>query len=226
MQNTQGNELFSPVELLVHLTIDAQIEKEVIESQREFQYAAAEFAGHLNSDTKKLPVTDPGKVSFVSAHTFDSADHLIRWLESEQRNSLMEKFEKLFKGRYQVYYPHARDELSAWLGQPQTDARFRATIRPPSRWKTNLVVLTALYPMTLLLPPLLLRVGPDMSRPTSTLITAFFAVSALGFFLVPLLSRGLAAWLRSSRLASDLIGAIGMALTIAIIWQIACFIDG
>ena len=222
MQNINGNEVFSPVELLVQLTIDAQIEKEVIESQREFQSAAANFAGHLSSDTKKLPVDEPGRISFVSAHTFDSADHLVRWLESERRNSLMENFENQFKGHYEVYYPHARDGLSAWLGQPQPDARFRT----PSRWKTNLVVLTSLYPLTLMLPPLLSKVGPDMNRPTSTLITAFLAVSALGFFLVPLLSRGLAAWLRSNRLGSDLIIATGMALTIAIMWQIACFIDG
>ncbi len=221
MRKTRGIEPFSPVELLVHLTIDAHLELAVIEAQREFENAASGFSGHLKSETRRLSCTEPGTISFVSAHTFDSADHLIRWLESDRRNSLMQAFKDKFDGHYQVYYPHARDGLSAWLNQTESKVDFT----PPSRWKTNLIVLTALYPLTLLVPPLLLRVNPSMSRPTTTLLTAIIAVSALGFVIVPLLSRGLTAWLHSRRLKRNLLSAIGMAVVIATIWKIACLID-
>ena len=222
MQKTRGFEPFSPVELLVHLTIDAHLELDVIGAQREFEYAASGFPGHLKSETRRLPCTGPGTISFVSAHTFDSADHLIRWLESDHRNSLMQAFKDKFDGHYQVYYPHTGGGLSAWLNQEES----KVELTVPSRWKTNLIVLTALYPLTLLVPPLLWRISPSMDRPTTTLLTAIFAVSALGFVIVPLLSRGLTAWLRSGRLKSNLLGAIGMAVVLAIIWQIACLIDG
>ena len=222
MQKIRGFEPFSPVELLVHLTIDAHLELAVIEAQREFESAAGGFSGHLKSETRRLSCTEPGTISFVSAHTFDSADHLIRWLESDRRNSLMQAFKDKFDGHYQVHYPHARDGLSAWLNQ--ADSKIELTA--PSRWKTNLIVLTALYPLTLLIPALLWRFCPSMNRPTTTLLTAIFAVSALGFVIVPLLSRGLTVWLRSSRLRNNLMGAIGMAVVIATIWQIACLIDG
>ena len=220
MSQTLRNDPFSPVELLVHLTIDEKLGPAVIKAQRDFECAAAEFPGHLNSNTKRFSCTEPGKIAFIAVHTFDSANHLIRWLESESRRSLLHAFESQFKGHYQVHYPHAAEGLSAWLIHAETT---RGTDFP-ARWKTNLVVLTALYPLTLLLPPVLGMVVPSLTRPTSTLITAIVAVSALGFVLVPLLSHGLRTWLRSRRFRTNLIGAIFLAIVIAVVWQFACYI--
>ena len=220
MSQTSENEPFSPVEFLVHLTIDETLGPAVIKAQRDFEYAAAEFPGHLQSNTKRFSCNEPGKIAFIAVHAFDSVDHLIRWLESERRRTLLRAFNTQFKGQYQVHYPHAAEGLSAWLNHAATT---RGTDFP-DRWKTNLIVLTALYPLTLLLPPLLGMIAPGITRPTSALITAFVAVSALGFVLVPLLSYGLRIWLRSRRLQTNLIGATALGIVIAVVWQIACVI--
>ena len=82
MQKQLANETYSPVTVMVRLTVDSDFEAAVIEAQNQFAEAAAQFNGHIESESRKISSGQKGSTSFMAIHSFDSADHLIRWLES------------------------------------------------------------------------------------------------------------------------------------------------
>ena len=85
------------------------------EAQIKFADAASLFPGHIKSESKKIARSQQSMTSVIAMHCFESTDHLIRWLESDRRKSLMQAFDQRFRDHVKVRYPQATDGFSATL---------------------------------------------------------------------------------------------------------------
>ena len=219
MQKQTLDDSDDSVGIMVQLTFESKFEAAVSEAQIKFADAASLFPGHIKSESKKIARSQQSMTSVIAMHCFESTDHLIRWLESDRRKSLMQAFDQRFRDHVKVRYPQATDGFSAWTGEGADNTTPKSSFF--LRMKTNLLVLTALYPLTLLLPLLLHPVLPGMSRPTITLLTAIAAVTLLGFLLVPFLNRRMRFWLYTDRVSTNFLGATGLIIFIVMVWQVA-----
>lgn len=150
-----------------------------------FTAAAAGFEGYVES--RVFPPSPPENDDLVIAMTFSTADDLAAWERSEIRARLREQARPLVAGRPRAY---AASGLEAILGGREGEA-----IVPPPRWKTAIVIIIAIYPITVLLQwllapgigtwPLLLR-----SLPTSIIMPVYVA-----YIGGPTVSRMLRRWL-------------------------------
>lgn len=174
-----------PVTAVIARRPAAGREAELLAWAQEFTSAAAAFDGHL--ETRIFPPTPPDNDDLVIAMTFDTAERLAAWERSAVRAALRERALPLVSGRPRAF---AASGLEAILG-----GRDGEPILPPPRWKTAIVIIIAIYPITVLLQwwlapgidawPLLLR-----SLPTSIIMPVYVA-----YIGGPTVSRMLRRWL-------------------------------
>ena len=151
-----------------------------------FAAAASAFAGHV--ETRVFPPSPPDNEDVVIAMTFRTAEELSAWERSAVRAEFREQARPLVAGRPRAF---AASGLEAILGGRDGEA-----VVPPPRWKTAIVIIIAIYPITvlgqwLLAPeigtwPLLLR-----SLPTSIIMPVYVA-----YVGGPAVSRLLRRWLQ------------------------------
>lgn len=218
MASSQKNLSYRPVDFIVHLVVEEHLGDSVQAAQADFIRAASAFPGHIQSLIHQLPCDQSGKIAFGAIHSFDTANHLVRWLESDERKSLMTAFDTRFGDCFQVDYPNELGGFTAWF--PQSQAILPSDSAIP-KWKMNLIVLATLYPLTLVLVPIIPRWIPGASKPTVQLVTATIAVSAMGFWLVPLMGRLLRRWLRAKGVVAHSIGGICLAAFLYAVWHLA-----
>lgn len=160
-------------------------EAELLAWADDFTAAAAGFDGH--TETRVFAPMPPDNEDLVIAMTFDTAEHLAAWERSGMRAALREQARPLVEGRPRAF---AASGLEAILGGQPGEA-----VVPPPRWKTAIVIIIAVYPLTLLSQwllaphigdwPLLLR-----ALPTSLLLPVYVA-----YVGGPVVSRLLRRWL-------------------------------
>ncbi|MEO8205502.1 MAG: hypothetical protein ABI615_04925 [Chthoniobacterales bacterium] len=122
---------------------------------------------------------------FQTILKFDTAEHCISWLDNPERRRLLNREEEeadfSFRG-------HGNWEgYSRWLS--------RSITSEPPKWKVNLLVVLTLYPMAMLLTPLLHFLFKGYSMPSLMLISNFLCVAATSWVLVPFVSRFYMRWL-------------------------------
>ncbi|HEY0757363.1 MAG TPA: antibiotic biosynthesis monooxygenase [Ktedonobacteraceae bacterium] len=154
---------------------------------------------------------------WVTILRFDSDAHLEAWLNSEQRQQILQE-----AGAFSLdtHIRKVRVGFEAWL-------KFTADQQPgaPPIWKVNMIVLLALYPLVFLFSifvqtPLLLRRG----IPFWLALFVGNAVSTilLGWIIVPALSKAFSWWLnplksaRSARITHQWITLAGAALILCL----------
>lgn len=151
----------------------------------DFATAASAFAGHV--ETRVFPPSPPDNEDVVIAMTFRTAEELSAWERSSVRAAFRERARPLVAGRPRAF---AASGLEAILG-----GRAGEAVVPPPRWKTAIVIMIAVYPVSLLsllllAPhiggwPLLLR-----ALPTTLLLPVYVA-----YVGGPVVSRALRSWL-------------------------------
>lgn len=178
---------------LAHLPVTAVIarrpapgrEAELLTWAAEFVAAAEAFPGHV--ETRTFAPTPPDNEDLVIAMTFDTAEHLTGWEQSDIRARLRERARPLVAGRPRAY---AASGLEAILGGGDGEP-----VTPPPRWKTAIVIIIAIYPVNLLAQWLLapeLSGWPLLLRSVPTSIIAPVYVAYVG---APAVSRLLRTWL-------------------------------
>jgi antibiotic biosynthesis monooxygenase (ABM) superfamily enzyme len=207
------------VQFIVHLVVEDQIYDSVSDAQATFANAAARFPGHVKSFVHQVDCDKIGSIALIAVHSFDTADNLVRWLQSDVRRRLMKNFDTSFQDQFEVQYPGEIEGFTSWLSRPNSEDINRRP--PPPKWKINFIVLAILYPITLILVPVLHSWLPNASRATIQFFTALIAVSALGFWLVPWASKVLAKWLHAKDGRSHITGTIILCGLLYIAWQIA-----
>lgn len=106
---------------------------------------------------------------------FDTQAHLRGWLESSDRARLIEKVRPLFVTGDDFFVSSG---LDFWF----TPGGAKAKV--PVRWKQYLVTWSAIYPLVLVVPPVVGRTMGYLGAPTGHVLTTLFATGAVVFLMV------------------------------------------
>ncbi len=141
------------------------------------------FPGFLRSELFE-PVAGVQSDTVV-VFSFDSRPHLDRWLESDERRTILAEIDEFIEGDRTL---NVVGGFGGWFGD--------VGIADVKRWKQALVVLIALFPTALLLGTLRNWLLPDLAFVPSVLLSNIVGVIILSWLLMPFLTRLLSAWLR------------------------------
>lgn len=109
---------------------------------------------------------------------FDTIENLKSWMESEERKALIEKVQPLFTKYDSYYIQSGLDFLFPLNSESQ---------KPPVRWKQYLVTWSAIFPLSIVIPMLLLPVFDFFHFPENKWLYSFFISGIIVFIMVYLL---------------------------------------
>ena len=129
-----------------------------------------------------------GMRTYTSILRFDTYDHLNAWAASDTRKALISRVSDLLtKGDVH----EIRTGMDFWFTPEHT--------KPPKPWKQFLLVLSGIYPLSLLIPYLftpLFRVAPPLTHPLIRgLFIAAVVVGLMTFVVMPRYTRLVKWWL-------------------------------
>ena len=120
---------------------------------------------------------------------FDTREHLRQWMESPQRIRLVEELQPMFGKEDESVISSG---LDFWFPR-------RAQTPVPVRWKQALVTWSAIYPLAmgvpLLVVPALARLGLHPDHPLTMLVVTFVVVCLMVYVVMPHYTRLIRAWL-------------------------------
>jgi uncharacterized protein len=123
---------------------------------------------------------------------FDTREHLERWINSQERKRLIEKAKPLLAKDDDFF---VRSGLDFWF-TPEG-----AKTKVPTRWKQFLVTWSAIYPLVLGTPlvilPILHQLGVPKDRYVDTLVVTGVVVSLMIYVVMPRYTRLIQRWLFS-----------------------------
>lgn len=173
------------VALIITHTIRAGEEKRYETWLTEILSAVSIFPGYLGREIFR-PVQ--GARTYTSILRFDCYDNLNGWVESDLRRSFVSQVADLLeKGdRHEI-----RTGIDFWF-TPQG-------VRPPKPWKQFILTLSAVYPLSLIIPRLLgilFPFVPILAQPLiSGLLIAASLTALLTFVIMPRYTRLVKWWL-------------------------------
>jgi antibiotic biosynthesis monooxygenase (ABM) superfamily enzyme len=151
--------------------------------------AASQFPGHLGAQV--FPPGSPEREDLVIAFSFATAADLSSWEDSEERRAWLTKSEPLAAGVLRAH------DYSGFEGLFSPSVH--ATASPPPRWKTGVVIATALFPMSLLLNWLLMPQLSSWNVVLRVALSVAIIVPWMVYLGVPYLTRWLRPWLVTPR---------------------------
>ncbi|KAF2342961.1 antibiotic biosynthesis monooxygenase [Flavobacterium tistrianum] len=118
---------------------------------------------------------------------FDTIDNLKRWMESDDRKRLIEKIRPLL-AKDDSY--HIRSGLD-FLFVTENDKAV-----PPVRWKQFLVTWSAIYPLSTIIPLILIPLLRALKMPPMRFVDSFFVSGVIVLLMVYLIMPRYAKWIR------------------------------
>ena len=147
---------------------------------------AERFPGHRGISFVG-PAGGSGKYMLVLR--FDTLEHAQDWFQSAARRALMAEVQRILTNVENI---EMKTGLEFWFRHP-------AARKQPSRFKQSLVTLVVLYPLTLMIPPMVGRLtmaSPDLGSLLFTnLIVDAIIVGLLSYVLMPTVTRCPSRWL-------------------------------
>jgi len=173
------------VALIITHTIKAGEEKQYEAWLTDILSAVSSFPGYLGREIFRPA---QGTRTYTTIVRFDSYDHLNAWVESDARKSFVSLVNDLLE-KGDVH--EIRTGIDFWF-TPEG-------VRPPKPWKQFLLTLTAVYPLSLIIPRLLspfFGVAPILGYPLiSGLLIAATLTALLTFVIMPRYTRLVKRWL-------------------------------
>jgi antibiotic biosynthesis monooxygenase (ABM) superfamily enzyme len=151
----------------------------------EIRDACRQFPGYLSTDVIR-PVN--GHNSYTVVIRFKGVEQLKAWIESDVRRDFLQRIEHaLEKGdRYVI-----KTGLDFWFAQP-------TPVQPPKRYKQCLLTLSAIFPLTIVVPWLLgplLGGGGVIAFLGGKFVVAAAIVGLMVYVIMPRYTRLVANWL-------------------------------
>jgi uncharacterized protein len=148
---------------------------------------ARTFAGHSGIDILR---PGAGSTRYTLVLRFERVDQLRAWLESPERAALIARIEPWLAAEESLHAGSGLDYLFA-----------AASTRPPKRYKQFLVTLSAIYPLTTLVPwavkPLLLAAPLLALGWVSNLVISSIIVYLMVYVVMPRYTRLISRWLNA-----------------------------
>ncbi len=140
-----------------------------------------------------------GRTEYVAIIQFDSAQNLERWLVSGERADWLTKLESITLDSEEV---SSLTGMERWFTLPD-----RSVTQAPPKYKSAILVLLGLYPLVLLLNPLLRLLIGSWPAALLMLVSLVVSVPLMVWVVMPLLTRLFFRWLypehKPSRLTLD-----------------------
>lgn len=150
-------------------------------------HVAQEYPGHMGVNVIR-PHGSSNEYTIVLR--FDAHEHLMGWVESDKRRSLLEQVQPLLLEAEQL---EIQTGMEFWFTPPNGK---QPRARP---FKQFLITLSAIFPLTVVVPwalhPLFVAVPPLGSMIASRFIVAVVIVYLMVYVIMPRYSRLVASWL-------------------------------
>ena len=118
--------------------------------------------------------------------TFDTAHHLRQWIESDERAKILADLDAITVGSLKT---NVVGGFAGWFPAGSDG-------REPRKWKQALLILVALFPVSLAVSALRSWIAPDLPLVPSVLIGNIIGIAVLTWFVMPPLTARFADWLR------------------------------
>lgn len=122
---------------------------------------------------------------------YDTIENLKLWMESEERKTLIEKAKPLFTKEDRYHIKSGLDFLFYTANESPKTA--------PARWKQYLVTWSAIYPLSLLIPLVVIPLVQALHFPENRFITSLFVsgliVYIMVYWLMPNYTKLIKKWL-------------------------------
>lgn len=142
------------------------------------------FEGFIRRD---LLDTVPGvQPETVVTLTFDTKEHLLVWMESDERALALQELGSLTVGDLTT---SVLDGFAGWFPVGDTGA-------PVAKWKQAVVVFLALYPTVIFTSYLARWFWPDLNLLVAIFVGNVISIAILTWILMPALTLRFAGWLR------------------------------
>jgi hypothetical protein len=203
-----GPKLAAPVTVIISMQVQPGQEAAFLEWQRRIAAVEATFEGF--SGYRLEPPVPGVQDDWVSVVRFDSDAHLDAWLNSAQRQQLLEETPKFSK---EFHTRKVRTGFDSW---------FAPSVAPggesPPPWKQNMIVLLVLYPTVFLFgyfvqTPWLVNRGVPFWL--SLFIANAVSTALLGWLFTPQVSRWLTWWLSPAPTAPRWVPWAGVGIVVA-----------
>jgi len=186
--NTSGNiiaDQHKSVALIITHTVKAGEEKRYEGWLADILSAVSGSHGYLGREVFR---PTQGTRTYTSIVRFDTSNNLNAWVESETRNAFVRRVSDLLE-KGDVH--EIRTGIDFWF-TPEG-------VKPPRPWKQFILTLTAVYPLSLIIPQLLspmFQVSPALGNQfVSGLMIAASLTALLTFVIMPRYTRLMKRWL-------------------------------
>ena len=188
VRNTPG------VTSVIRHTVKPGAEEEYEAWLKELAAFGRNFPGHQGAN-----IIRPGEGSTVYTIIlrFDTVEHMQEYLSSEVRRKMVNNVKPLLARKVEV---NMQTGLDFWFTPPTADEYEIAISKPVKPYKQFLVVLSAIFPLTILIHNLVLIPLSDAfpflrDLYLRELLDALIVVATLTFLIMPHYTRLLAKWL-------------------------------
>jgi antibiotic biosynthesis monooxygenase (ABM) superfamily enzyme len=147
--------------------------------------AAMAFPGHQGVTV--LGPHGEAPRAYTTIFTFDTAEHLQRWMSSPERREWLARAGALTADDADV---QTLTGLERWFTLPN-----RVVNQPPPRYKMALLTALGVYPLLLLLSSVLAPLIGDWPLAARLLVSLAIGIPLMTWHIMPLLSRLFFAWL-------------------------------
>lgn len=171
-----------PVTAIISVRVDPEHLEEYLELYHQIDDAMSRAPGFVRTELfEPVPGTQD---DHVVVFTFDGREHLDAWLDSSERQAIIERMQPFIESPHLV---NVVGGFGGWFDLGGTTE--------PKKWKQAVVVLMALYPTVLAITLIDDWILPDPPLAIDILIGNILGVIVLTWFLMPPLTRRLSRWL-------------------------------
>ncbi|MBE0643114.1 MAG: antibiotic biosynthesis monooxygenase [Bacteroidetes bacterium] len=146
---------------------------------------AMRFEGHLGVGI--IRPSSKARLEYLIVFRFDTYEHLIAWETSEVRRNWVQRVQPLITGETSV---QRMTGLEYWFTVPEHPGSV-----PPPRHKMAFVTWLALFPLVLVIPPLILRFLGAIPSWGQVMIVAAVMVLLMTYVVMPQMTRLFSGWL-------------------------------
>jgi uncharacterized protein len=182
--------------------------------QSKITNAAKRHEGFLRTDLCPPLRCQDGVVKWYSVIHFDSPTHLQRWIESDEREKLLEDGQKIVRAyRFKSFTTGFEGWFSHHAGSE------RSGLGPPA-WKQMMAVVLGLYPTVMIQTMIFAALSIFQSWPSASVMLAnnLITSSILSWVIMPRITQVLKFWLQPAfqlpSVKNDLLGATIVTLSL------------
>lgn len=140
-----------------------------------------QFPGYLSTDVIRPVGNQPNYTVIIR---FAGVETLRAWMESPERREHLQRIEHTLEqaDRYEI-----RSGLDFWFTPP--------AVRPPKRWKQFLLTLSAIFPLTVVVPRALMPLLDGVPLLAAKAAIAAVIVALMVYAIMPRYTRLVSGWL-------------------------------